>query len=286
MKIGIIANPRKKRIKPLLEKLIPYLSKKGVDVILSRDIARGIKGIRKNYSRRDVAQKGDILVAIGGDGTLLEAVRLLKGRSIPILGVNAGGLGFLTEVTLEEFYPLLENVLKGIYEVEERAMLEVSLLNKNKNFFALNDAVITRGAFSRILRLKLYIEKELANVYLCDGLILATPTGSTAHSLSAGGPIVHPELKVMVISPICPHTMTNRPLIIPYDKEVIVELDKEKVETSLTIDGQVWMGLAKGEKVKVKVARDFVKLIVNPSKSYFEVLRQKLHWSGTTGKDI
>lgn len=272
MKISIIANPRKKKVYSILRTLIPWLKRRGVEVFISKDIA----------SRQAVANKGNMLIALGGDGTLLEAVRLLKGRNIPILGVNAGGLGFLTEVTLEELYPLLENVLKGKFEIDVRAMLEVTLAGKQKKFFALNDAVITRGAFSRILRLKVYIEGELANVYLSDGLILATPTGSTAHSLSAGGPIVYPELKVIVISPICPHTMTNRPLIIPGDKEVVIELDKEKVEMALTVDGQVWKSLTPGQKIKVKMAKDVVKLITNPEKSYFEVLRKKLHWKGMT----
>ena len=283
MKISIIANPRKKKIYSVCRKLIPWLKRKGVEVFISKDIAREIKGAKKEYSREEVARKGDILIALGGDGTLLEAVRLLKGRDIPIIGVNAGGLGFLTEVTLEEFYPLLENVLKGKFETKERAMLEVSL-GSAKKFFALNDVVITRGAFSRILRLKVYIENEFANAYLSDGLILATPTGSTAHSLSAGGPIVHPELKVIVLSPICPHTMTNRPLIIPGDKEVTIELDREKVEVSLTMDGQIWKSLAQGQKVKIKMAKNVVRLITNPKKSYFEVLRHKLNWKGTTGK--
>ena len=282
MKISIIANPRKKKIYPVLKKLIPWLKRKGVEVFISNEIAREIKGVKSGYSRQAVVNCADILIALGGDGTLLEAVRLLKGKDIPILGVNAGGLGFLTEVTLEEFYPLLEDVLKGKFDTEERAMLEVSLPGETKNFFSLNDVVITRGAFSRILRLKLYIEKELANVYLSEGLILAAPTGSTAHSLSAGGPIVHPELKVIVISPICPHAMTNRPLIIPGDKEIVVELDKEKVEVSLTIDGQVWKSLAPGQKIRIKMAKNVVRLIRNPGKSYFEVLRQKLHWKGAT----
>jgi len=283
MKIGIIANPRKKKIYSVCRKLIPWLKRKGVEVFISKDIAREIKGAKKEYSREEAARKGDILIALGGDGTLLEAVRLLKGRDIPIIGVNAGGLGFLTEVTLEEFYPLLEDVLKGKFETKERAMLEVSL-GSAKKFFALNDVVITRGAFSRILRLKVYIENEFANAYLSDGLILATPTGSTAHSLSAGGPIVHPELKVIVLSPICPHTMTNRPLIIPGDKEITIELDREKVEVSLTVDGQIWKSLAQGQKVKIKMAKNVVRLITNPEKSYFEVLRHKLNWKGTTGK--
>jgi len=282
MKISIIANPRKKKTSSICKKLIPWLKKRGVEVFISKDVAKGIKCVKKDYSREMAARKGDILIAMGGDGTLLEAVRLLKGRDIPIIGVNAGGLGFLTEVTLEELYSLLEDVLKGKFETEERAMLEVSL--KSKKFFALNDVVITRGAFSRILRLKLYIGEEFANTYLSDGLILATPTGSTAHSLSAGGPIVHPGLKVIVVSPICPHTMTNRPLIISGDKEVTIELDREKVEVSLTIDGQIWKGLVPGQKVRIKMAKNVVRLITNPKKSYFEVLRQKLHWSGTTGK--
>jgi NAD+ kinase len=282
MKISILANPRKKKIYPVCRKLIPWLKKRKAEVFISSDIARKIKGAGKGYKREAIVKRGDILIAIGGDGTLLEAARLLKGRDIPVIGVNAGGLGFLTEVTLEEFYPLLENVLKGKFVTEERAMLEVALPGRRKNFFALNDAVITRGAFSRILRLKVFIEKEPANVYLSDGLILATPTGSTAHSLSAGGPIVHPELKVIILSPICPHTMTNRPLIIPGNKEVTIELDKEKVEVSLTIDGQEWITLVPGQKVVVKMAKNVVRLIRNPEKSYFQILRKKLHWSGTT----
>lgn len=284
MKISIIANPNKKKAYYVLKELIPWLRKKGTEVLISNEMAQKFRDVKKGYSRQDVAEKGDILMALGGDGTLLETARLLRGRDIPILGVNAGGLGFLTEVTLKELYPLLEDVLAGRFEVEERCILEVSLPDKGERFFALNDAVITKGAFSRIICLKVYVENEFANAYLSDGLILATPTGSTAHSLSAGGPIVHPELRVVILSPICPHTMTNRPLIIPGDKEVMIELDKEKAEVSLTVDGQVWISLVPKQKIYVKMADEVVKLIINPEKSYFEVLRQKFRWSGTTGK--
>lgn len=284
MKISIIANPRKKKIYPVLRKLIPWLRRRGAEVFVSNEVAEVIKGVKRGYSREEAAGKGEILVALGGDGTLLEAVRLLNGRNIPILGVNAGGLGFLTKVTLAELYHVLPGVIKGKFQTENRAMLKVTVGSSGESFLALNDAVITRGAFSRILRLKLFIEEELANVYLCDGLIFATPTGSTAHSLSAGGPIVHPELKVVILSPICPHTMTNRPLIIPADKEIKTEIDTDKAEVSLTIDGQVWRNLPSGEEVRVIMARNRVRLIANPEESYFQVLRQKLNWSGTTVK--
>ena len=284
MKISIIANPRKKKIYPVLRKLIPWLKRRGGEVFVSDEVAEVIKGVKGGYSREEIAGKGNILIALGGDGTLLEAVRLLNGKDIPILGVNAGGLGFLTKVTLTELYPILEKILRGKFEIEERAMLKVTVLGSGESFLALNDAVITRGAFSRILRLKLFIEEELANVYLGDGLIFATPTGSTAHSLSAGGPIVHPELRVIILSPICPHTMTNRPLIIPADKEIRTKIDTGKAEVSLTIDGQVWINLPPGEEVRVTMARKRVRLIANPEESYFQVLRQKLNWSGTTRK--
>lgn len=284
MKISIIANPRKKKIYPVLRKLISWFKRKGVKVFVSDDVAEAIKGTKPGYTREEAARKGDVLVAMGGDGTLLEAVRLLNGKDIPILGVNAGGLGFLTKVTLAELYPILKKILKGKFELEERAMLKISLSSTGETFLALNDAVITRGAFSRILRLRLFIERELANVYLSDGLIVATPTGSTAHSLSAGGPIVYPDLKAIILSPICPHTMTNRPLIIPGDKEIMVEIDKTKAEVSLTIDGQVWINLTPGDKIGIKMAKKRARLIANPRESYFHVLRQKLHWSGTTRK--
>lgn len=285
MKISIIANPRKKKIYPVLRKLIPWLKKRGVKVFISDEVAEKIGRPKRGYSREEVAAKGNILIALGGDGTLLEAVRLLNGKDIPILGVNAGGLGFLTKVTLLELYHVLPGVIKGKFQTENRAMLKVTVGGSGESFLALNDAVITRGAFSRILRLKLFIEEELANVYLGDGLIFATPTGSTAHSLSAGGPIVHPELRVIILSPICPHTMTNRPLIIPADKEIRTEIDTGKAEVSLTIDGQVWINLSPGgEEVRVTMARKRVRLIANPEESYFQVLRQKLNWSGTTVK--
>jgi NAD+ kinase len=223
----------------------------------------------------------EFIVVMGGDGTLLSVARRYGQKGLPILGVNVGGLGFLTEVSLEELYPTLEQILDGRYEVEERMMLSATIFREGQPFWeetVLNDAVINKGALARIVELTTWIDGEYLTTYRADGLIIATPTGSTAYTLSAGGPIVYPTLRHVLLLPICPHTLSNRPIILPETVTVAVTLEPKAEDVYLTVDGQVGQALQSGDRVEVKCAPHHLKLIKSPRRSHFEILRAKLGW--------
>jgi len=227
-----------------------------------------------------------LIVVMGGDGTLLSVARHYGHLDIPVLGVNVGGLGFLTEVSQEELYPALEQVLAGAYEAEERLMLSVSLWREGNLLWhehALNDAVINKGALARIVKITTCIDGEYLTTYRADGLIVSTPTGSTAYTMSAGGPIAYPTLRHLIVLPICPHTLSNRPLILPATSAVTMGLDDRVRDTYLTVDGQVGQALQEGDRVEVKAAAHHLKFIKSPRRSYFEILRTKLGWGEVAG---
>jgi len=228
----------------------------------------------------------EFIVVMGGDGTLLSVARRYGQKGLPILGVNVGGLGFLTEVSLEELYPVLEHFLDGKCEVEERMMLSATLFRNGLPFWeetVLNDAVINKGALARIVELTAWIDGEYLTTYRADGLIIATPTGSTAYTLSAGGPIVYPTLRHVLLLPICPHTLSNRPIILPETVTVAVTLDPKAEDVYLTVDGQVGQALQPGDRVEVRRAPHHLKLIKSPRRSHFEILRAKLGWGEVRG---
>jgi NAD+ kinase len=230
-----------------------------------------------------------LIVVMGGDGTLLSVARHYGHLGVPVLGVNVGGLGFLTEVSLVELYPAMEQVLAGAYEVEERLMLRVALVRHGRDFWtetALNDVVINKGALARIVDLTTWIDGEYLTNYRADGLIVATPTGSTAYTLSAGGPIAYPTLQHLILLPICPHTLSNRPLILPAGALVSVSLNERVRDTYLTVDGQVGQTLESGDRVEIKAAPHSLKFIKSPRRSYFEILRTKLGWGEMAGPRI
>jgi len=223
----------------------------------------------------------EVIVVMGGDGTLLSVARRYGQKGLPILGVNVGGLGFLTEVSLEEFYPAIEQILAGKYEVEERMMLHATIFRNGQPLWGenvLNDAVINKGALARIVELTAWIDGEYLTTYRADGLIIATPTGSTAYTLSAGGPIVYPTLRHVLLLPICPHTLSMRPIILPETVTLAVTLDRKAEDVYLTVDGQVGQMLEAGDRVEVKCASHHLKLIRSPRRSHFEILRAKLGW--------
>jgi len=223
----------------------------------------------------------EFIVLMGGDGTLLSVARRYGQKGIPILGVNVGGLGFLTEVSLSELYPVLEQILAGQYEVEERMMLHATIFRQGQAFWeenVLNDAVINKGALARIVELTTWIDGEYLTTYRADGLIISTPTGSTAYTLSAGGPIVYPTLRHVILLPICPHTLSNRPIILPETVTVAVTLDKKAEDVYLTVDGQVGQALEADDRLEIKCAPHHLRLIKSPRRSHFEILRAKLGW--------
>jgi len=223
----------------------------------------------------------DMLIVLGGDGTLLAAARLMTTRNIPILPVNLGGLGFLTSVTLDDLYPVLEQAVGGQARYSERVMLESWVIRAGQTFHharALNDAVLNKAALARILDLQLHVDGEFVCNYKADGLIISTPTGSTAYSLAAGGPVVYPIVSAFIITPICPHTLTNRPLVIRDTAHIDVDFHSGDAPIYLTLDGQVGVELAPGDRVTLAALPERLRLVRPQQKSYFSVLRDKLKW--------
>ena len=243
--------------------------------------AESCSSLDKASAREKLASEADLLVVMGGDGTLLAAARLLGDREIPILGVNLGSLGFLTSVTLEELYPLLEVTLAGKHEISERGVLRAQMVRNGaaaEGARALNDAVVNQAALARLMDFDVHIDGNHVARYRADGIIVATPTGSTAYSLAAGGPIVLPDIHAFVITPICPHMLTNRPLVIPDSSRIEIAPEQQGEPVHLTLDGQVGFQLQPGDRVMIERAKTRVQLVRAAGKSYFEVLRSKLGW--------
>ncbi|NUO84356.1 NAD(+)/NADH kinase [candidate division KSB1 bacterium] len=241
----------------------------------------------KTAPRRSVHQNCDMLISLGGDGTILSTAHTVGRAGVPILGVKFGGLGFLTEVGPEEFYTALEAILAGHYEVQKRIVLEARVLNSPDTtpLYAMNDFVVDKGGQTRLVRLKVMIDKEYLNTYISDGLIVATPTGSTAYSLAAGGPIMPPEMKAMVITPICPHSLNARPVVIPDEKVVTIEIPTEDTQVNLSVDGQVTRKIVSGMSVEIRKADYAINLVrkTSPtSNTFYDTLRIKFRW----GEDI
>ncbi|MFH1294121.1 MAG: NAD(+)/NADH kinase [Pseudomonadota bacterium] len=228
----------------------------------------------------------DWVVVLGGDGTLLGAARRVGRFGSPILGVNLGGLGFLTGIPFERLYPVIEMMINGRLEVESRVMLETKVLRKGKvvcRFEVLNDVVINKGTLARIIDLDVAINEEFLTTFRADGLIISTPTGSTAYNLAAGGPILYPTMETFILTPICPFTLTNRPIIIPDTSVIQIKMKNKSEETVvLTFDGQVGFDLYYDDKVIIRKSEKKIKLFRPPDNSYFNILRTKLMWGGTT----
>jgi len=264
----------------LAEKLIRWLASKGFDASARENMADTGTFSPPPPPPMDA----DAVVVLGGDGTLLSVARQLEDRQIPILGVNLGGLGFLTEISRERCFEDLENVLAGAYEIEERMRLRVVIQRAGCEVFSqtvLNDVVINKGALARIVDLYTHIDGSYLTHYRADGLIVATPTGSTAYNLSAGGPIVYPTALAVILTPICPFTLTNRPIILPATAVIRVDLDDKAQDVTLTCDGQVGHRLAPNDSISIAMSPHTLKLIKPTSTDYFEILRTKLKWGQT-----
>lgn len=282
MKIGIIAKSDRPDFVSNLKEIIQWLHDRDCQVLLERRVVQEfnlqeVVGV----DRQDLPDSVDVIVVFGGDGTLLSVAKMIQGRSAQILGVNLGSLGFLTEVVLDELYPALELVLKGEYSVENRQMLRIDVpvqSGPSKTYHAFNDAVISnQGALARIICVKTFVKGEFIARFLADGIILSTPTGSTAYSLSAGGPIVYPTLDATLITPICPHTLTSRPLVIPAEEDIRVVIDSGQ-DVVLTLDGQEGVPLREKDEIHCTRSEYQIELIRPGGKSFFNILREKLKW--------
>jgi NAD+ kinase len=280
--VGIFSRPRRADLTNVVAPLLDWLAKQGYRAIYDTETADALSdGGNSGLIRQDVAARADLLVVLGGDGTLLAAAREAAPHGIPILPINLGSLGFLTSFTLEELYPALEEFLSGKAETSERVMLTASLrrhgqIVESKN--VLNEAVINKGALARMIEVELFIDAEFVCRYRADGLIIATPTGSTAYSLSAGGPIVHPAVESLIVTPICPHTLTDRPVVIGDNCCIEMRLRGQAESVYLTLDGQKGIVMESEDQVSITRAQDRLKLIQPHRKSYYEILRSKLKW--------
>lgn len=278
-RVGIICKTGKPEPAEILKDFFPWLRKKGYEVFLDIETSEllNIAG----YPRPQIPSLVDVIVVLGGDGTMLGAARLVGDKGIPILGVNLGGLGFITEVNKEEIFDAVEKALSGCCFIEDRIMLIAFIYRhdvKIADFIVLNDVVINKGALSRVIDMEAFINNFYVTTFKADGLIISTPTGSTAYSLSAGGPILYPTLNSITLTPICPHTLANRPIVLPDDFTIEVIIKSESEDVFLTLDGQVGFSLKKNDTIKVSKSEFTTKLLMPQQRDYFRVLRTKLKW--------
>jgi NAD+ kinase len=279
--VGIISRPRREQLSAVIPPLLQWLEAHGVHALYDGETASSLDQPSTARTRQELANESDLLLVLGGDGTLLAAARVAAPRGIPILPVNMGSLGFLTSFTLEEMFPALEEALAGRSSVSERVMLRVELDRGGQVIDGqrvLNEAAINKGALARMIELELKIDGAFVCRYRSDGLIVATPTGSTAYSLSAGGPIVQPGVESLIITPICPHTLTDRPLVVRDTSSVETILSGDAESVFLTLDGQKGIPMQSGDRVRITRAPERLKLIQPPRKTYFDILRSKLKW--------
>jgi len=281
--IGLIAHPGKPGVGDLVNSLAAEFARFSMSVLLEKETA-AVSGQRSDMTIAHLGGKADLLVVVGGDGTILNVTGQLGEASPPIFGINVGSLGFLTCASSPAFREAVECIAKGKMTFSNRALLEVVLQDskeKHKPMIALNDAVFSRGELSRLIRLRTRVNGEALTEFNADGLIIATPTGSTAYSLSAGGPILEPESGVFVITPICPHVLTNRSIIVSEKSVIEVEASEPDYPVYLTVDGREPLRIAKDATVQIRKAKRTLQLAAMPDMSFFSVVRQKLKWSGS-----
>jgi NAD+ kinase len=279
--VGIISRPRPSSLADIAPQVVGWLKEQGVATVYDEETAHALGRDDTGHTRHDVAQQADVLLVLGGDGTILAAAREAAPRGIPILPINLGGLGFLTSFTLEDLYPAVEDVLAGRESISERVLLAIEQVHDGARFdrlLVLNEAVVHKGTLARMIELELHIDGGFVCRYRSDGLIVATPTGSTAYSLSAAGPIVHPAVESILVTPICPHTLSDRPVVVPDTSEIELRFSEHSDPVVLTLDGQIGVQLQMGDQVRITRAAERLKLIHPPNKTYFEILRNKLKW--------
>lgn len=290
MRIGVYGNPEYGRLPAVVERLRDHAERLGVELAFGPDTALlgGGEPRRLEESWDDL----DVLLTLGGDGTLLQAARLAGPRGIPVVGCNLGRLGFLTAAPLEGLEGTLDRLVSGDYREERRLALEVTVRraadggeDDGDRFYALNDAVIHKSGFARLITLRVWVDEEEVGQYSADGIVLATATGSTAYSLSAGGPVLVPTLDALVATPISPHTLAVRPVVVPSDSRIVVEVRPRSQETILTVDGQAGVELTAGDRVEAKPSPHPVRLVQFPDQSFFSVLRRKLRWGDVEARE-
>lgn len=285
-RIGIVLKPHQPEALKTICDLVVWLAERDIKLVGGPQIEREriehqtgcpIDELKDEEIARDV----DLILVLGGDGTMIATARMVGDQEIPVLGVNYGGLGYLAEFRIEELYTALESILAGNYRLERRVMLEVELRRGEappQLSRVLNDVVINKSALARIIEIEAYLNHQFVNSFRADGLIVSTPTGSTAYNLSAGGPVIFPSMNAVVITPICPFTLSNRPIVVPDDAEIELLLKTDKEEVALTLDGQVGFPLKVEDRVAIRKSGTTFNLIQPMNRNYFDVLRDKLRW--------
>jgi len=278
--IGIFSKPNVPAAFDLVPRVVSWLAEQGIETRCDHDTCVYL-GSLGGFDRDLVPEGCDLVIVMGGDGTLLSATRAIAGREIPLFAVNLGGLGFLTAITKEELFPELDRALRGEHRIGKRKLLQVDVIRGERpvsRYEALNDVVITKSSIARMIDLEAYVDDMFVCAYKADGLIVSTPTGSTAYSLSAGGPIIYPTVAAVCITPICPHTLTNRPVIVNSSSVIAVLCRAEDASGFLTIDGQVGEPLHQDDRIECRSSEHELYLVRPPQQKFFDVLRQKLKW--------
>jgi len=285
-RIGIVLKPHQPEALKTICELVVWLAERNITLVGGPEIEReriehqNGCGVDQLESEQ-IAGRVDLILVLGGDGTMIATARMIGDQEVPVLGVNYGGLGYLAELRIEELYTALESILSGNYRLDRRVMLEVELKSGDappKLSRVLNDVVINKSALARIIEIEAYLNRQFVNSFRADGLIVSTPTGSTAYNLSAGGPVIFPSMNAVVITPICPFTLSNRPIVVPDDDEIELLLKTDNEEVALTLDGQVGFPLKVGDRVAIQKSRTTFNLIQPMNRNYFDVLRDKLRW--------
>lgn len=278
-KIGIICKPGRPEPEEILHELLPWLRQKGYETFVDQEAAAALN--IRGYTRKEIASSVDVAFVLGGDGTMLSASRAVAEKGVPILGINLGSMGFMAEINKDELYEVVDRILSGDCVIEERLMLTARIRRNGEQiegYTVLNDVVINKGALARIIDMETFINGKYVTTYKADGLIIATPTGSTAYSLSASGPIVYPTLDSILLTPICPHTLTNRPILLPDDFGIEVVVRTLSEDVYLTLDGQIGAHLRMDDVIEISRADYKTRLLIPYERDYFEILRDKLRW--------
>jgi len=285
-RIGVVVKPHQPEALETLCNLTEWLTARGIALVggpaVDRERIEHETGcVIEIILEEELTQKVDLLLVLGGDGTMIATARMLGDGEVPVIGVNYGGLGYLAEFRIEELFTALESILAGDYKLEKRVMLAVELrrgdelVTKNR---VLNDVVMNKSALARIIHIETYLNDQFVNSFRADGLIVSTPTGSTAYNLSAGGPIIFPTMNAVVITPICPFTLSNRPIVVPDDSVIEVRLMTEKEDVALTLDGQVGFPIQAHDRVNIRKSNTTFNLVQPKNRNYFDLLRDKLRW--------
>lgn len=285
-RIGIVLKPHQPDALNTMCELASWLTARDITLLGGPEIERERIEEKtgcavEHVEPEQLAASVDLVLVLGGDGTMIAAARLMGETEVPVLGVNYGGLGYLAEFRIEELYTALESILAGNYRLDRRVMLDVELqrgeeqVTRNR---VLNDIVINKSALARIIEIEAYLNRQFVNSFRADGLIVSTPTGSTAYNLSAGGPVIFPSMNAVVITPICPFTLSNRPIVVPDDAVIELCLKTDREEVALTLDGQVGFPLQVEDRVIIRKSQTTFNIVQPTNRNYFDVLRDKLRW--------